>query len=412
MIRRLKIKFVCINMLIVTIVLAVIFGFVLHNTSRDLETQSYRTIERIQDRQPGKSPMRNDVPDSYFVYFKSETGEVNIVTHGLFEDYTQQELLEISQSIEEKEEERGAWEEQNLRFARKRIPKGEIITVIDTSIQGRIIRGLIKTCVKIYAASFALFLCISVALAQWAVQPVEKAWNTQHQFVADASHELKTPLTVIMTNAEILQEREDDAQLNQFVHNILDMSKQMRGLVEGLLNLARVDNGVVKTTFSEVNFTTLVNNCLLPFEPVFFENGMMMETELEEAVYLKGSETHLRQVVDILLDNALKYGKKENSVIISLRRHGKNALLCVSTAGEAISQQDLKNIFKRFYRIDKARAMNHSYGLGLSIAERIVSDHKGKIWAESKNGRNSFFVQLPCHYFRMEGTPEKNMQRK
>jgi len=178
------------------------------------------------------------------------------------------------------------------------------------------------------------------------------------------------------------------------------MSRQMRGLVEGLLDLARVDNGIVKTTFEEFNFSAAAENCLLPFEPLFFEKGMELVSEIEPGISLQGSKSHLQQVVDILLDNAVKYGEPEKKVKVCLRRGGHYVQLCITTAGDEISREDLKQIFRRFYRIDKARSMNQSYGLGLSIAQRIVEDHRGKIWAESENGFNSFYVQLPVLSYR------------
>ena len=143
---------------------------------------------------------------------------------------------------------------------------------MDISMENSILMDLIKTCMKIAALSYLVFLGISILLAHWAIRPVEAAWKNQRQFVADASHELKTPLTVIMTNAELLQEDSfEEASRKQFAGSILAMSHQMRGLVEGLLDLARVDNGVVKTSFEELDFSDVVVDAMLPFEPLFFE---------------------------------------------------------------------------------------------------------------------------------------------
>ena len=121
---------------------------------------------------------------------------------------------------------------------------------------------------------------------------------------------------------------------------------------------------------------------------------MGLESAVPEGIRLRGSEQHLYQVLDVLLDNALKYTMPEGTVHVELAATGRACTLAVVSCGEAISKEDLKNIFKRFYRGDKARAMNGSYGLGLSIAESIVIAHKGKIWAESKDGYNLFYVQL------------------
>ena len=125
---------------------------------------------------------------------------------------------------------------------------------------------------------------------------------------------------------------------------------------------------------------------------------MGLRCAIAEDVAIMGSEQHLYQVMDVLLDNALKYSTPNGMVSVRLQHMGRSCIFSVSGPGEPISKEDLKNIFKRFYRADKARAMNGSYGLGLAIAESIVEAHKGKIWAESANGYNTFFVQIPtCH---------------
>ena len=396
MIRRLKIKFVCINMLIVTVMLSVIFGMVLGNTRRNMEEQGYRTLQSIHEELSHRGPVMrwNRVP--FFSVVISPEGELSLQTSTFLNSAEESDLLKIAQTVYESGEDQGVLDEYDLRFSRKTFLIGERMVFMDISMENSILMDLIKTCITIGALSYVVFLGISILLAHWAIRPVEAAWKNQRQFVADASHELKTPLTVIMTNAELLQEDSfEEASRKQFAGSILAMSHQMRGLVEGLLDLARVDNGVVKTSFEELDFSDVVENALLPFEPLFFEKGMELVSNMEHDLLMRGSKVHLQQVVDILLDNAVKYGDPEKKVEICLQRQGYYVCLCVSTAGEAISREDLKRIFRRFYRIDKARSMNHSYGLGLSIAQSIVQDHRGKIWAESKNGINSFWVVFP-----------------
>ena len=124
---------------------------------------------------------------------------------------------------------------------------------------------------------------------------------------------------------------------------------------------------------------------------------MGLEGAIPEGISLNGSEQHLYQVLDVLLDNALKYSTPESTVCTELKKVGHSCLLTVSNRGDPISREDLKNVFKRFYRGNAARSCNGSYGLGLSIAESIIEAHKGKIWAESKNGYNIFYVQIPTN---------------
>lgn len=209
-------------------------------------------------------------------------------------------------------------------------------------------------------------------------------------------HELKTPLTVILTNSELLQSGESNPELRQqCADNISVMAGQMRGLVENLLDLARADNGQVQTAMTLLDYSELVSDCLLPFEPVFFEKGMELKCDITPGLFVRGSDSYLRQVVDILLDNAQKYAFPGGGVGVTLRKQGSHCLLAVANQGPAIPEEELKNIFKRFYRADKARSRDGSYGLGLSIAQRVVEEHGGRITADSRNNVNTFQVLLP-----------------
>ena len=155
-----------------------------------------------------------------------------------------------------------------------------------------------------------------------------------------------------------------------------------------------------------VDLSRLVREAMLPFEPVFFERGLTLDSDIAEGVTVQGSPGHLRQVVEILLDNARKYAEGQGTVSVRLERSGvRSCILSVADPGQAISREDLENIFKRFYRVDTARSRDGSYGLGLAIAEGIVQSHRGKIWAESSSGVNTFFVRLPVDRENKSGTP-------
>lgn len=401
MIKRLRIKFVCINMVIVTVMLLVIFGMVLHFTRDNLEEQSLRTMQTLMDSSPSQlwrpGEVFGEVQLPFFLVSINRSGELTAASGGYYDLTDKSAILEIILLAIETSEETGLLSQYNLRFCKKTTPFGQSIVFVDISSELATMRSLVKSCIFIGLVSFFLFLCLSFLLARWAIRPVEQAWTQQRQFVADASHELKTPLTVIMTNAELLQSPGyGETERSRFADSILTMSHQMRDLVESLLELARVDNGAAKMVFSQLNFSELVSDGLLPFEPVYFEKDLVLESEIEDGLRVKGSQSHLKQVLDILLDNAAKYSSPHGTVTVQAKRQGGHCLLSVSSPGDPISKEDLKNIFKRFYRIDKARSMNHSYGLGLSIASSIVKEHRGKIWAESTDSLNTFFVQLPA----------------
>lgn len=400
MIKRLKWKFVVINMSIVALTLGIIFGVVYYFTKVNIEEKSINMMQNI-----ALQPFRPDIPKDagdgvrlpYFVLQIDEQGEVETTGGGYYDLSDGNFLDELIRTVFDSKKNLGMIEEYNLRFYRARTPRYQRVVFADVSIELAALKGLMKNCFFIGAAAFLVFLWISVLLARWAVKPVDVSWRQQRQFVADASHELKTPLTVIMTNAELMQGGEyDEEDRGRFLSGILMMSRQMKGLIEQMLELARTDQMQPEAVFCPVDFSKLVSDKILPFEPVFFEKGLCLEVQTEEDIRVNGIEEQLRQIPEILLDNAGKYSKEGGKVQVTLKKQGKlRCVLSVSNEGEKIAPEDLKNIFKRFYCADKARSKTESFGLGLSIAENIVMQHRGKIWAESKNGVNCFSVKLP-----------------
>lgn len=273
----------------------------------------------------------------------------------------------------------------------------QCIVFADMSNEINTISNLLQSCLLIGGASFIIFLIVSVLLAHWAVKPVAVAWDQQRRFVADASHELKTPLTVILSNTQMLAINGEDTELREkLTANILTVSQQMKDLVTKLLNSARVDHGLDTAQFSVFDLSKTLSNALLPFDSVFYEQGMILDSAIQDSVWVHGSQSHLIQVFDILLDNAQKYSIEHGHTYVTLKTHGKkNCLLTVANEGVPMSTKEVKNIFKRFYRADASREWTGSYGLGLSIAEGIIKAHRGKIWAESEDGINTFFVRIP-----------------
>jgi len=396
LLKRLKFKFICINMLIVTLMLAVIFGMLLYVTGKNMERQSQQMLQQLHQMQLHKAPAKSNIRVPYFMVYISKQGTIKVSSTAFYSQTNEDVLVDIAKTASENKSASGVLPEHDLRFSRQAVPLGERIIFIDISRDKLVMQDLLKICALICVVSLAVFFVISVCLAQWAVKPVDEAWKQQKQFVADASHELKTPLTVILTNAELLNNPDYDGEAKaQFAQSIHLMSIQMRGLVEGLLDLTRLDNGAVRKIYAEVDLSRLVDEMLLPFEPMYYEKGLELFSDIAKDLHVMGNDSYLRQVVDILLDNALKYADSGSRILVYLKRQGNAVLLSVSSNGCEISREDLKNIFKRFYRIDKVRNMNHSYGLGLSIAQSIVQKHNGRIWAESNNGINTFFVQLP-----------------
>lgn len=401
MIRKLRTKFVCVIMGIVMLMLATILGVVIRFTGQNMEMQSINMMRAIatapfQQGNLGKPPEEVRLP--FFTVQIGSRGELLGVSGGYF-DLTDREYIQnivnAALASEEKTEE---LEEYQLRFLKEKTPMGYTIVFSDTTTESATLKNLYSICGLIFFVAMGVFLGISIFLSNWVIKPVATAWDQQRQFVADASHELKTPLSVIMANAELLEHADTaDEDRSKFSRNILSMTYQMRALVENLLEMARVDNGTLNMPFAALDFSELVSDAVLSFQLLYEEKGQTLQSRIPEGLTLQGSQQHLYQVMDILLDNALKYSVPGGHTNAELKRIGHSCLLTVANTGEPISREDLTNIFKRFYRVDKARSLNGSYGLGLSIAQAIVEAHKGKIWAESDNGYNTFFVQLPLN---------------
>lgn len=398
MIKRLKIKFVCIFMTIVTIMLGIIFGTVISIMNRNIEQHSVSAMRDI-----ASAPIPPDIPNGefertgipYFSLVITPEGEFIADDKGLFDLSDEEYLNSLLEHVESREEESGVIPNTSLRYFRNKTPMGNSYIFTDISVERDMLKSLYRTTVVIGVSAFLLFFVISIFLSKWAVKPVEEAWNKQKQFIADASHELKTPLTVITTNAELIKTDDLQEDKNQFTDNILTMSKQMRGLVESMLEIARLDDGKIKKEFKDFDLSEVVADAILPFEALFFEKGQHFDSEIESDIRVNGNPEQINQVVDILLDNAHKYAPEGANVTLVVKKQGRNhCRITVSNEGDSISEKELNNIFKRFYRGDKTRQMCNSYGLGLSIAESIINDHLGKIFAESNNGINAFTVQL------------------
>ena len=288
----------------------------------------------------------------------------------------------------------GTLSDAQLRWKKRAAEDGGwIIALADTSQERNSLMELLKNALIVGAVTLLVFFGASILLARWAVKPVETAWTQQKQFVGDASHELKTPLTVILSNADmILSHPGEDG--SRWAENIKAEGQRMKELVQQLLSLARSDDGTSQPVFETVDLSYLCTDSVLAFEPVAFEGGHELIDDIQPEVRLQGDKAGLTQLCGILLDNAQKYASPQGKIWLTLESTGKTARLSVANEGEAIPQEDLTRIFERFYRADPSRH-GEGHGLGLAIARRVTEQHKGKIWAQSEPGKNTFIVTLP-----------------
>lgn len=392
MLKELRIKFICFTMALVFVMLCVIFGMVYGFTAKNLENDNLQLMRTVSGPPGMRDSREPDIRVPYLVLQQNAQG-VWIAQGNDYYDLNDQEFLtELLQAVSALEDRDGVLKAYDMRYLRTDSPS-VCYVFMDISAERTTLAHLVRTCLFIGVASLLAFFGISVLLSRWAIRPVETAWDQQKQFIADASHELKTPLAVILTNAELLEEESYSPEDHRkFSRNILTMTHQMRHLVENLLELARLDS--VTPASQPLDFSALTENALLPFEPVLFEEEMILESSILPGLWVKGSSSHLQQVIEIFLDNARKYADP-GLVTVKLDKAGSHALLQVENQGTPLSSEETKNIFRRFYRADASRSRDGSYGLGLSIALQITQQHGGKIWAEATKTGNRFSLLLP-----------------
>ena len=245
-----------------------------------------------------------------------------------------------------------------------------------------------------------VFFFVSLVLSKWALKPVREAWDAQRQFVADASHDLKTPLTVILANASILLKHPEHtiASESQWIESTQVEAQQMQGLVNEMLELAQVEAGQqAQVTYEPVDFSDLVDGETLMFDSVALERNCLFDCALEEGITVNGNDQQLHKMVSTLVENAFKYVDDGGTINVNLAKTGKYAALEVRNTGSVILAEDLPHIFDRFYRTDKARTSGTGgFGLGLAIAREIARSHGGDITCTSTAADGTTFtVTLP-----------------
>ena len=425
MIKKLRRKFICMNLTVISLILIAILCTIIYSTGHNLSRNDLELMRRLalDPPQTGQSADRppEDLRQSYLILHLNTQGEITAtenVRFSLSDDTDYSALIRAAKTArasafsdtdapfppsgaaagtEDLTMKTGVLSDQQLRFLQVHNDRfGETYVFLDISGSQVILASLARNCLFIGFFSFAAFFAISVLFARWAVRPVENAWEDQKQFIADASHELKTPLTIILTNAQLLRSPDfDETQKQRFSDNILETATRMRTLIEGLLDLSRADRGMLHSDAVDLNFTELVEQQLCLYEPIYFEHGLTLQQELAEQVHVNGSSTQLTQGSDIRFDNADKYALPASQIRVKLETAHHSCLLSVTTAGKPLSAKEQTAIFKRFYRVDQSHSDCSSYGLGLSIADTIVRAHHGEIYARSGSGENTFFVRLP-----------------
>ena len=311
--------------------------------------------------------------------------------------------VSIGKTIFELSYEKGSVEGYDLNYKKVKYESGRtVVAIADKSTSMSMVYSQLKTNLWISLGVFVLLFIGSVFMSKLVTRPIEKAWADQKRFVADASHELKTPLTVIISNTEMLLSKErDDEKEKMRLENIKEESTKMKDLVQQLVEVAKGDSEGFKTDFADFDFSSLLTECVLMMEPVAYESKKTFETKIEDNIILRGDRDRIRQLINILLDNAIKYGAPESNIDVSLKKAAKSEknikkgsiIFSVAGKGTPLSNEECEKIFERFYRVDSSREETSGYGLGLPIATAICKAH-GAVISASSNGKdtNTFTV--------------------
>ena len=401
MIRKLRWQFVGVCMALVLTVLAAVFAAAYHAVRQNIEDLSRQVLTQvIREDGSGSAPgVSVEIGGDRLLlpYFTVNIwGGTAYITGGTYANLEDTDALRaiLSQCLEQNQTE-GTVEDYHLRYLVEDNGLYRKLAFVDMSMEQATLARVIRSYLVIALAALLVLLGIAAAASRWVTWPVERAWRQQRQFLSDASHELKTPLTVILSNAELLEGAALPEKPARWSGNIRCEAEQMRTLVEQMLTLARADNGVRPAAMEPVNFSDVATECVLSFEPVAFEAGKPLEDHVAEDVTVTGDRDRLRHLISILLDNAVKYGAPGGTITLTLERTERQARLTVANPGDPIPPEHLPHLFERFYRADSSRGEQSGFGLGLSIADTIAREHKGSLRAESDAVSTRFIFTLP-----------------
>lgn len=337
---------------------------------------------------PHAGPPRLELSTFYSVAVASD-GTVLKVDTAKVSTISEASLIDLAQRIIEGGKARGV--AQHLIYCMA--DKGEytLVAFLDNTVVLESAATLIHYTLFFGGVALVLLGILAWKMAARIVAPLEESYHRQKQFVSDAGHELKTPVAVLNTNLELLARQVGP---NPWIANMQYESERMSSLIRQLLDLARAEQAAIQC--APLDFSRLVCGEALPFESMAYEQGVTLQNTVEEDLWVEGDSTRLKQLVSILLDNALSHSGKGATVTVTLRREKRHAVLAVTNEGEPIPPEVQPHLFERFYRQDTARTGDGPhYGLGLAIAKAIVDSHKGHIGVTCRQGILEFFVRIP-----------------
>ena len=409
MLKRLRRKFIAITMLLVGLVLAAVLGSSLFSSALTQHGIVTEILQRALTDGVAAATIGDTSGEQSAELMLAVV--VDVTPDGTIVDRTsfvanvaESTLRAVVDEALDSDSASGRCRDYPIAWMRTRASWGWRIALVDTYMRSATLRAQALSSLAIFSVSMAALFVISYVLSGWALRPVQRAWEQQRRFVSDASHELKTPLAVILANTQILEAEGDVPEgASRWVRSTAEEAAHMKELVDDLLTLARADEQEATgqrdaSSLGAVRLSELVSGCALEFDAVAFERGCSIVCELAGDVAVTADDEKLRRVVRTLLDNATKYAEQGTEVRVRLERDGRRARLSVTNRGEVIAPDALEHLFDRFYRTDDARERQASggFGLGLANAKSIVEGMGGAISAaSSERDGTTFTVSLP-----------------
>lgn len=411
MIRDLRKKFILVAMLSTMLVLTAIMGVVNFSNYREMLDRADE-MTALLEQNDGKFPEEpswheqddteippakpeNDEKDKsrfsvetpfetrYFTVTVDENGEVTDCDLDRIAAVDEETAEEYTQTAQQKNKTTGF--QGIYRYRVTETEDGAKYVFLDCRREISNFRTVLVTTISVSLLGLAAVFVLVVIFSRMVFRPVEESIQKQKRFITDASHELKTPLTIIDANIEVMEMESGESQWTKSTRKQI---QRLSGLVQQLVTLSRLDEEKGLEEKCEFNLSEAVSECVQPYESLAQTREKNLTLNIEEDITYTGDERSIRQLAGILMDNAVKYSSENGNITLTLKKKGKKIFLEVYNDADDLPQGKLDVLFERFYRLDSSRnSGTGGSGIGLSMAKAIVQAHKGKITAENKNGR-------------------------
>ena len=398
-IQKLRLQFVCVFMALMVVFAGAISAAIYVGQKAELEYQCMvylLDIHNFDNRGSGDMRALASYPPYFVIEIDNVTDTARVVQGEFFLGMHGVTTDELISHLQYTTEESGVLEEYQVRyFNGVRQARAHRVSFIDVSYIPYELHELLGRIVLFVAPSLGILLCVALLLSQWFVSTAKKAMDEQARFISKVSHELKTPLSIIRANIDLI-DGQTDTSGTDFVfgcENIRHECGRMTSLIEAMLWTALPAQKVVKNT-EPVDLTRLLQREMLRFEVVAFDQGLQLSLDAEEGLLLPGDETQLTRLIDIVVENAVKYCQPGGAIEVTATRRsglGRRIRMSFANTGEEIPKEQRENIFRPFYQLDSAQK---GAGLGLSIAHEIVTAMGGVMRVDYVNGKNVFIVEL------------------